>query len=107
MNTPEAIARRFHEEYERRASDHGWTTQERSRKAWENIPEENRSLMMAVVTALLINGTIGMVRDGDVKLLLDELKTYHDASWDHNLGDDPRGCSSCDLAVCVRGVYGP
>ena len=58
----ERIARRFHEEYEYLATAHGWQTQERSRRPWEDVPEENRALMVHVVANLLAEGTI---RDAD------------------------------------------
>jgi hypothetical protein len=58
MKTPLEIAKAFHEAYERRAPSHGWETQERSRTAWENVPEENRSLMIGVVIELLSTGVI-------------------------------------------------
>jgi hypothetical protein len=58
MDCAEATARAFHECYERRAPVHGWETQERSRKAWDDVPEENRSLMIAVAQELLDDGVI-------------------------------------------------
>lgn len=53
MRTAEQVARAFHEAYERLAPDHGWETQERSRKDWDDVPEANRSLMVAVAADLL------------------------------------------------------
>jgi len=52
------IAKAFHERYEALAPSHGWDTQERSRVAWEDLPEENRGLMVSVVSALLADGVI-------------------------------------------------
>lgn len=50
----EVIARRFHETYEGKAAEHGWLTQQSARgKPWEELPENNRRLMLAVVDALL------------------------------------------------------
>lgn len=54
----EHVARCFHESYERKAPQHGWETQQRSRVEWEDVPEENRSLMIAVVQELLDEGVI-------------------------------------------------
>jgi hypothetical protein len=55
----EALARRFHDMYERLAPDHGWETQESTRaKPWEEVPEHNRRLMLATVEALLDDGSI-------------------------------------------------
>ena len=35
----EALARRFHDTYERLAPDHGWQTQESTRgKPWDEVP---------------------------------------------------------------------
>lgn len=57
-NVHEAIAEAFHTEYEERAPLHGWETQRRSRVAWADVPEENRTLMVGVVGALLRRGVI-------------------------------------------------
>jgi len=55
----EALARRFHDTYERLAPDHGWQTQESTRaKPWEEVPEHNRQLMLATIEALLDDGSI-------------------------------------------------
>lgn len=54
----EWIARCFHAAYERRAPEFGWETQERSRTEWDDVPEENRKLMIAVVEELLESGLI-------------------------------------------------
>lgn len=45
----EAVARLLHHTYERLAPAHNWETQERSRTPWEELPPENRSLMVATV----------------------------------------------------------
>jgi hypothetical protein len=55
-----AIARAFHDRYEALSGQHGWETQERTRVAWEDLPEENRSLMIAVVRELLRDGVIAV-----------------------------------------------
>lgn len=44
----EAIARAFHEAYERLAPDFGYKTREASAKPWDEVPENNRALMTAV-----------------------------------------------------------
>jgi hypothetical protein len=55
----EALARRFHDTYERLAPDHGWETQESTRaKPWDEVPAHNRELMLATVAALLDEGVI-------------------------------------------------
>ena len=54
----EAIAKAFHEAYERLAPDHGYETRIASAKPWEEVPEANRNLMIAVVQELLDKGVI-------------------------------------------------
>jgi hypothetical protein len=49
----EAVARRFHEAYERLAPDFGYRTREASAKPWDEVPEQNRALMVAVCAELL------------------------------------------------------
>jgi len=54
----EALARRFHDTYERLAPEHGWQTQESTRaKPWQDVPQHNRELL-ATIAALLDDGTI-------------------------------------------------
>lgn len=59
--TDEDIARRFHDAYERLAPRFGWETQQRSRVEWDDLPEENRALMVAVVAEVV--GPIVAERD--------------------------------------------
>ena len=49
----EAIARRFHEAYERLAPSFGYETRRESAVPWEEVPENNRRLMVATVRAAL------------------------------------------------------
>ncbi len=51
--TPEALAQRFHEAYERLAPEHGYRTQPESAKPWADVPENNKSLMIAVCAEIL------------------------------------------------------
>jgi hypothetical protein len=53
LNDSELIAKRFHEVYEDLAPTMGWETQERSRKTWEELPIENKWLMVKVVEQLM------------------------------------------------------
>lgn len=46
--TDEELARIFHEAYERLAPDFGYKTREASAVPWEEVPEANRNLMIAV-----------------------------------------------------------
>ena len=48
----ERLARDFHETYERLAAGEGWETQEDCRVDFNDLPAENRSLMIAVCTEI-------------------------------------------------------
>jgi hypothetical protein len=52
-NTHEALARRFHEEYERLAPSFGYQTREASAVPWADVPSANKSLMVAVAREIL------------------------------------------------------
>jgi hypothetical protein len=56
--TAEQIARAFHETYERLAPDFGYKTREASAKPWSEVPQQNKSLMIAVVGTLISEGII-------------------------------------------------
>ena len=45
---PEQLARKFHSTYEALAPSFGYETREDSRRPWEEVPEGNRRLMIAV-----------------------------------------------------------
>jgi hypothetical protein len=49
----EEIAREFHDAYERLAPDFNYETREESAKPWEEVPESNQGLMVAVVKELM------------------------------------------------------
>lgn len=51
--TPEELAQAFHESYERQAKAFGYETRKESAVLWENVPERNRSLMIAVAAEML------------------------------------------------------
>ena len=53
MITPEALAQIFHDEYERQAPEFGYTTRRSSAQPWEDVPEPNKSLMIAVAKKVL------------------------------------------------------
>lgn len=50
---PSLLAQMFHEEYERLALHLGYQTREDSRVPWEDVPETNRSLMVATCRSVL------------------------------------------------------
>jgi hypothetical protein len=60
---PERIARSFHEAYERLAPEHGYKTRQPSAKPWEQVPENNRRLMVATVQAHLDSGAIPLTAE--------------------------------------------
>jgi len=49
----EDLARRFHETYERLAPSFGYKTREASAKPWEEVPLDNRNLMIAVAGEII------------------------------------------------------
>lgn len=51
--TPEELARLFHSTYERLAPDFNYRTREASAVPWDEVPEQNRNLMIAVATEVL------------------------------------------------------
>lgn len=51
--TPEAVARYFHEEYERLAPSFGYKTREATAVPWEDVPADNKALMVAVASAVI------------------------------------------------------
>lgn len=53
MDLPEYIAKNFHESYERLAPEFDYKTREASAVPWEDVPDNNKNLMIAVVTDLL------------------------------------------------------
>jgi hypothetical protein len=52
--TPEDLAKYFHSEYERMAPHFGYKTRPASAVPWDEVPEENRRLMMAVCAGILL-----------------------------------------------------
>jgi len=53
MHIAHDIAREFHETYERLAPSYGYETRKESAVPWEDVPEQNKSLMVGVVADLL------------------------------------------------------
>lgn len=54
----ERIAKAFHETYEKLAPSYSYKTREASAVPWEQVPDNNRRLMIAVVTELLDRNVI-------------------------------------------------
>lgn len=55
---PERIAKAFHATYERLAPEHGSQPRTASEASWDDVPENNRALMIAVAADLLAAGVI-------------------------------------------------
>lgn len=53
LEGPERLARAFHEAYERLAPSFGYETRKESSVPWEQVPEQNRKLMMAVCNEIM------------------------------------------------------
>jgi hypothetical protein len=53
MMTAEELAKLFHETYEELAPNYGYTTRRSSAVSWEDVPEPNKSLMIAVAKRVL------------------------------------------------------
>lgn len=51
--TPEAVAELFHTTYERLAPAFGYETRRESAVSWEQVPEANKRLMIAVAAEVL------------------------------------------------------
>ena len=64
MNPPtsaaDLIAGVFHATYETLAPEHGYETRKESAVAWEDVPENNRALMIHTVQNMLDLGTISL-----------------------------------------------
>lgn len=51
--TPEQLAQKFHETYERLAPSFGYETRKSSAKPWSEVPDNNKNLMIAVCAEIL------------------------------------------------------
>lgn len=49
----EQLAKLFHDTYEELAPQHDYETREASRKPWDEVPENNKTLMVAVAQRIL------------------------------------------------------
>lgn len=56
--TPDQLAQRFHETYERLAPSYGYATRQASAVPWRDVPEPNKSLMVAVCGEILASGVL-------------------------------------------------
>jgi hypothetical protein len=51
--SPEELAKRFHETYERLAPAFGYQTKKASAVPWDSVPSKNKALMIAVCQSIL------------------------------------------------------
>jgi hypothetical protein len=59
--TAEQLAQIFHDHYERLAPEFGYTSRKTSAKPWSEVPEPNKSLMIATARAVMRD--LGMRED--------------------------------------------
>ena len=52
MTTEEYVAKEFHDAYERLAPLFGYETRKESAVPWDDVPDTNKALMIAVVVSL-------------------------------------------------------
>jgi len=88
MSDTERLARAFHEAYERLAPLFGYETRKESAVPWEQVPDNNRALMIAVCTEIM-PGSLREARHGGIV----------DAAW--QIAQDC--AASCERARSVRG----
>jgi hypothetical protein len=69
----ERLAKLFHDEYERLAPEYGYKTREASAVPWNDVPENNRNLMIATVKSVITEAGLMCVPE-DLGDLRDE---YH------------------------------
>lgn len=93
--TPEETARLFHETYERLAPSHGYETRKASAVPWEDVPEPNRSLMVAVAgeVSQQIEAAVRQTLAGEVEALCPDF-------------DVPHAADHCDLKIAARHIRG-
>jgi hypothetical protein len=74
---PEALARAFHEAYERLAPSFGYETRKDTAVPWEDVPEPNRSLMIAVAAEVgdVLVGRLERAEEALRKIASGELST--------------------------------
>jgi len=65
----EEMARRFHEAYERLAPSFGYKTREASAVPWEDVPEQNKALMIAVCAEMIEAGKLPLYTPEQVDAL--------------------------------------
>lgn len=128
MSAAEALAIQFHEAYERLAPEHGYSTREASRKPWREVPENNRSLMIAVAADILgrpvtLEADYGVqaqrAAESHLQACNEWMEWYDDGQPAGDLndsgegrpaGDDPScapydGCETCVIREALYAAY--
>lgn len=77
LQEPETLARFFHETYEKLAPEFGYETRPESAVPWEEVPQQNRHLMIAVA-AVVLNDLVGPLIADWERLRYEIEETIHD-----------------------------
>ena len=93
--TAEQLAWMFHDAYERLAPSFGYKTREASAVPWDQVPDANRRLMVAVAAEILTalgaagGGTCAATSqlDANVSALTCDLPPGHDGDWHYRNSD--------------------
>lgn len=92
MESAERIASEFHRTYEELAPSFGYATREASAKPWQDVPDNNRNLMIAVAQSLLDQGIIAE---------LNPTPEPHEHVWkDTGATQAPHRTFSCEFPSC-------
>jgi len=68
ISKAEELAKMFHEAYEELAPEHGYETRKESAKPWEEVPEQNKNLMIATVKRVFIRWANAEIKKLDKKM---------------------------------------
>lgn len=79
----DTLARQFHEAYERLAPSFGYETRTESAVPWEQVPEQNRALMRAVVEELGLS-------DLAARALAEETGKAYDRGFQNGIAENKR-----------------
>lgn len=102
----EAVARAFHEAYERLAPQFGYRTREASAVPWEDVPQANRDLMVATVASVKHVILARHVRDTGCDGLREALRRLIDAIETTGLHEHDDGRGGVDLCIPISGIRG-
>lgn len=106
------LAKLFHETYERLAPDFGYKTREASAVPWDDVPEQNKNLMIAVAGNILsilskpaptgqarVETLIGPLKEAKVGEFTKKIYNRFPGLKDIVKND---GCKVVNLATCLR-----